>query len=109
MIAHRSYIGRRLYEITALSFFFEKKIAPRSWKLGHRLVWWVVGPETIPLTVQSYEETSCPESLRQGRAGGALGAVLARQALRKSASWSRPRHRTARAGRGARQQREVGR
>ena len=33
-----------------------------------------VGPETIPLTVQSYEETSCPESLRHGRAGGALGA-----------------------------------
>ena len=33
-----------------------------------------VGPEQILLKVQSYEEVSCPESLRQGRAGGALGA-----------------------------------
>ena len=30
--------------------------------------------ETIPLSVQSYAEITCPESLRQGRAGGALGA-----------------------------------
>jgi len=33
-----------------------------------------IGPEQIPLTVKSYEEVTCPESLAQGRAGGALGA-----------------------------------
>merc|ERR1719316_2470576 len=32
------------------------------------------GIENIPLTVQSYEETECPDYLAQGRAGGALGA-----------------------------------
>ena len=30
--------------------------------------------ETIPLQVKSYKEITCPEALRQGRAGGALGA-----------------------------------
>ena len=34
----------------------------------------LAGPEQILLKVQSYEEVGCPESLRQGRAGGALGA-----------------------------------
>ena len=33
-----------------------------------------LGPEQVPLTVQSYEEITCPEELAQGRAGGALGA-----------------------------------
>jgi hypothetical protein len=35
-----------------------------------------LGPQdtNIPLTVQSHEEVECPESLAQGRAGGALGA-----------------------------------
>ena len=35
----------------------------------------LAGPEQILLKVQSYEEVGCPESLRQGRAGGALGAA----------------------------------
>jgi hypothetical protein len=30
--------------------------------------------ETIPLQVKGYQEITCPEALRQGRAGGALGA-----------------------------------
>ena len=30
--------------------------------------------QTIPLSVKKYEEIVCPEALRQGRAGGALGA-----------------------------------
>jgi len=33
-----------------------------------------IGPEQVPLKLQSYEEITCPEELRQGRAGGALGA-----------------------------------
>ena len=32
------------------------------------------GDMEIQLSIKSYEETECPESLRQGRAGGALGA-----------------------------------
>ena len=33
-----------------------------------------VGPENIALSVKSYEEVTCPETLAQGRAGGSLGA-----------------------------------
>ena len=33
-----------------------------------------IGPANVPLSVNSYEEVTCPEELRQGRAGGALGA-----------------------------------
>jgi len=34
----------------------------------------VAQPAQVPLTVKEYQEIDCPEYLRQGRAGGALGA-----------------------------------
>lgn len=55
-----SYNRVRVRKLTLAACFFARQIGTNV--------------ETIPLQVTAYKEITCPEALRQGRAGGALGA-----------------------------------